>query len=113
VLLVKVTTAAEAAWVITTVIAAADKAIRIDIEETPKGKEGIRKADRNQTGNRHKPAGKSLILSMRKGMRTATTCHRLMMAQVTVAELPKIRAYFFGVLRPAWMAGGSPSAVPM
>jgi hypothetical protein len=33
--------AAEAAWVITTVIAAADKAIRIDIEETPnKGRKG-------------------------------------------------------------------------
>ena len=32
--------AAEAAWVITTVIAAADKAIRIDIVETPKGKKG-------------------------------------------------------------------------
>jgi hypothetical protein len=89
---VKVITAAEAAWVITTVIAAADRAIRIDIEETPKGKEGeIRKAEMNQTGNRHKPAGKSLILSMRKGMRTARLCHRLMMAQVTVAELPKIR----------------------
>jgi hypothetical protein len=52
--------AAEAAWVITTVIAAADKAIRIDIEETPKGKEGKQKADgkadgkegTNQRGNR-------------------------------------------------------------
>jgi uncharacterized protein (UPF0212 family) len=31
--------AAEAAWVITTVIAAADKAIRIDIVETPKREE--------------------------------------------------------------------------
>jgi hypothetical protein len=39
--LVKVTMAAEAAWVITTAIAAADKAIRIDIEETPnKGRKG-------------------------------------------------------------------------
>jgi hypothetical protein len=36
----KVIMAAEAAWVITTVIAAADKAIRIDIVETPKGKKG-------------------------------------------------------------------------
>jgi hypothetical protein len=48
--------AADAAWVIATVIAAADKAIRIDIEETPKGKEGKQKADgkegTNQRGNR-------------------------------------------------------------
>ena len=51
--------AADAAWVIATVIAAADKAIRIDIEETPKGKEGKQKADgkagskssTNQPGN--------------------------------------------------------------
>jgi hypothetical protein len=50
--------AADAAWVTATVIAAADKAIRIDIEETPKGKEtgkqtGIkRETSTNQSGNR-------------------------------------------------------------
>jgi hypothetical protein len=46
--------AAEAAWVITTVKAAADKAIRNDIEKTPKGKKGKRgetqKADGNHAG---------------------------------------------------------------
>jgi len=47
VLLVKVTMAADAAWVITTVIAAAEKAIRMNIEETPKGSEG---KHRKQTG---------------------------------------------------------------
>jgi hypothetical protein len=56
--------AADAAWVIATVIAAADKAIRIDIEKSPKGKEGRQKAggkaggkadgkeSTNQRGNR-------------------------------------------------------------
>jgi hypothetical protein len=50
VLLVKVIMAADAAWVTATVIAAADKAIRIDIEETPnKGKaEGNCKREHSQ-----------------------------------------------------------------
>jgi hypothetical protein len=47
--------AAEAAWVITTVIAAADKAIRIDIEETPnKGRKGT--TDGKQWGKHANPS---------------------------------------------------------
>jgi hypothetical protein len=50
VLLVKVIMAADAAWVTATVIAAADKAIRIDIEETPKGKERKPESRRESSG---------------------------------------------------------------
>jgi hypothetical protein len=58
--------AAEAAWVITTVIAAADKAIRIDIEETPdKGRKGT--TDGKQWENHAKPSRRRV--SARQGRR--------------------------------------------
>jgi hypothetical protein len=58
--------AAEAAWVITTVIAAADKAIRIDIEETPnKGRKGT--TDGKQWENHAKPSRRRV--SARQGKR--------------------------------------------
>jgi hypothetical protein len=61
--------AAEAAWVITTVIAAADKAIRIDIEETPnKGRKGTTdgkqwESTQNQAGDAYLHAREDVHLS--------------------------------------------------
>jgi hypothetical protein len=51
--------AAEAAWVITTVIAAAERAIRIDIEETPN--KGIKETSNgNEMGKQANPSRRSV-----------------------------------------------------
>jgi predicted DNA repair protein MutK len=105
--------AAEAAGVITTVITAAGKAIRIDIQDTPNGSE-VKSG--KQTGLKQN-LGKKLaeilpILSMIKRRTTNKVCHQLMVAQGTVTESPKLRG-FLGVPCPAWIAGAGPSTVPM